>query len=679
MSIRYLAVGPFEVVARIGSGGMADVFKAVDSRDGRTVALKVPKADREIRAAEHAGALIQQQLSAFDGRVPAVYEIHESLENEMYIAMEYVAGEDLADRIGRGRLEPREAVRIAIELCELLVTAQRFTRSVDGRTDHGIVHGDLKPKNVRLTDQGAVKVLDFGIAKALSRTRPLTRNEFGSLPYSSPERIETGNVDAQSDLWSVSVVLYEMLSGQQPFRADSTRRLEEHIRLRGSYDPLPESCPATLAMILRKALAPGLDRRYATAGMLRDDLREYLGGRATLAQAEAVALAAQVTKRGALPTPSTNGTHHDAATARTVNGNGADLSATRRTLSPVVNGNGASSETRRTLPKLSVVPSPAVAAVPAPATTLAPAKPARRFRMRWWFVPLVAAIGLIANETLVVAAANDLRGTLPGLRGGQSEVVWKMYRQLSARSLLKVGALVLAGDVKDWFVAAADERIADYRSGAPTIRESGWREAATWLGHAASIAPGDRGIRARILLCRGHLARINGVAAKGRSSADAPVYFNEATRAFEQAGELRPHWPDPNLGLASTYAYGLESPEQAHEALNRAEDDGYTLGNRDIAMLGDGYRLRAERAWSRAGEFSDQPREDKFLGGIRRDCEQALEQYDTAPTYGDVSRNIRAVEDLLAKVEERENDLRREKLRRSGLGILAPLFGRRSM
>jgi serine/threonine protein kinase len=677
MSIRYTDVDSYKVLARIGSGGMADVFKAVDTRDGRTVALKIPKADRGIREAERAGAELQLRLSEVDGRVPAVYEIGESNESEMYIAMEYVAGEDLADRIGRGALEPREAARIAIELCELLAAAQKFTRTIDGRTDQGIVHGDLKPKNVRLGENGVVKVLDFGIAKALSRTRPLTRNEFGSLPYSSPERIESGNVDAQSDLWAVSVVLYEMLSGRQPFRGDSTRRLEEHIRLRASAEPLPENCPPLLAAILRKALAPDLTRRYASALLLRDDLRAFLDGRATLAQVEAVALLAQATRRGsAAPTPARN---HEGETRRTLNGSGA---ATRRTFEPIANGHGASSETRRTLsvPHIPVAPTPAPSPVPVAATAAVPSAAKRRhLHLRWWAVPALVGIALVANEAQVMAAAGSLRSTLPGLRSGQSEVVWKMYQQLASRSFLRVGTFALAGDVKDWFVAAADERIADFRSGTPTIRESGWREASTWLGHAAALSPGDRSIRARALLCRGHLARINGVAEKSRGSADATKDINEAARSFEAAAQLRPRWPDASLGLASTYAYGLEDPEQAREALNRAEDDGYTPGNREVAMLGDAYRLRAERTWAREGEFSDLPHEDKYLGGIRHDCEQALEQYDTVPTYGDVSRNIRNVEDLLAKVDSRTGDLRRERLRKAGFGILAPLFGRRSM
>ena len=173
MSVRYHSVGPYEVLSRLGSGGMADVLKAVDGRDGRTVALKIPKTEPGVREAEREGARIQVQLSEIDPRVPRVFEIEESAESEMYIAMEYVEGEDLSERIRRGPLDPREAARIAAELCELLTAAQHCSPT---GTRQGIVHGDLKPKNVRLEPGGGVKVLDFGIAKALSLTRPLTRN-----------------------------------------------------------------------------------------------------------------------------------------------------------------------------------------------------------------------------------------------------------------------------------------------------------------------------------------------------------------------------------------------------------------------------------------------------------------------------------------------------------------------
>jgi len=669
MSVRYHSVGPFAIVSRLGSGGMADVLQAVDSRNGRTVALKIPKSDAGVRAAEREGALIQMRLSEIDPRVPRVFEIEESAEDEMYIAMEYVAGEDLSERIRRGPMEPREAVRIAVELCGLLCTAQGFTRTVDGRTHVGIVHGDLKPRNVRLEPDGRVRVLDFGIAKALSLTRPLTRNEFGSLPYSSPERIESGNVDAHSDLWSVSVVLYEMLTGQQPFRGESTRRLEDFIRSRARPDEMPAACPAALAAVLRKALAPALDRRYASAAAMRDDLAAFLDGRPTRALADLdAAIAYEATRRTA---PSANG----------------DADATRRTLGPADGGpvDDAHGDTRRTVaagdadatvrsitPLAPMTPPVAPAPVAAPA---APPAPRRRSWFRWWRLALVGAVLLIANEAQVLSAASELKRALPALPRGEADAVWKRYRQLDSRSFLRIGTAGLGGDVRDWFVASADQLIADYRSDTPVIREAGWTRAAGLLARAAAIAPGDRAIRARLVYCRGHLARIHAQAA-GRRPADAQQYFNEAIAAFEEAARLDARWLDPQLALARMYVYGLADPEAARTALARAGDDGYALGNRDVAMLGDGYRLRAEKTWSRAPDFRDLPQEGKYLDSVRDDCRRALEHYESVPAYGEVSRNVRKVEELLRKVDAREHEMRVASLRRMGLGILAPLFGK---
>ena len=157
------------------------------------------------------------------------------------------------------------------------------------------------------------------------------------------------------------------------------------------------------------------------------------------------------------------------------------------------------------------VASGAAAAAEAPGPRAA--KPAaaqagrRRFRFRWRLFAVIVGMILVANEAQVMSAAGELKSALPGLPRGESEAVWKRYRQLGSRSLLGIGMLGLAGSVKDWFVAAADELIADYRSDTPVIRENGWREAASLLGHAASMAPRDRAIRARLLYCRGQLAR----------------------------------------------------------------------------------------------------------------------------------------------------------------------------
>src|SRR6476620_7223498 len=254
MTTVFQRVGPYDIVREIGRGGMAAVFLADDSRHARQVALKlVPigqdREAREILDAERSGARLQAQLAEACGLVPRVFE--EGDEPPYYfIAMEYVHGENLSDLIARGPVPAVESTRIASELCRFLDTAHRFKTSIDGREFWSLVHGDLKPRNVRLSDNGDIKVLDFGIAKALSLSRKVTRNDFGSMPYLSPERLESTEVDAQSDLWAVGVILYELLSGLPPFHAPDTRRLEHEIRAGYGRRPLPGTCPTGLQAIV---------------------------------------------------------------------------------------------------------------------------------------------------------------------------------------------------------------------------------------------------------------------------------------------------------------------------------------------------------------------------------------------------------------------------------------------
>ena len=149
-----------------------------------------------------------------------------------------------------------------------------------------MVHGDIKPKNIRIDAHGEVRVLDFGIAKALSLSRRLTRNEFGSVPYASPERLDSGEVNVGSDLWSLAVMLYEMVTGMQPYQADSTERLERMIRSRIAPPPAPDPCPEPLRRILIKAMAPDPDLRYPSAREFGADLEAFRAGTPVAAMAE---------------------------------------------------------------------------------------------------------------------------------------------------------------------------------------------------------------------------------------------------------------------------------------------------------------------------------------------------------------------------------------------------------
>src|SRR5262245_59552514 len=202
-------IGRFGIQNKLGRGGMADVYLALDTVSGDRVALKLIEhsddADtRDFIAAERRGAELQRRLAAVDSRVVQIYGLGD-LDGYFYVAMEYIDGQDLAEWLRRGAVIPEFAVDTAMAVAETLMHAHTLEVSIEGKDYHGIVHGDIKPKNIRIDSHGEVRVIDFGIAKALSLSRKLTRNEFGSVPYASPERLDSGEVNAASDLWSLAV------------------------------------------------------------------------------------------------------------------------------------------------------------------------------------------------------------------------------------------------------------------------------------------------------------------------------------------------------------------------------------------------------------------------------------------------------------------------------------------
>ena len=265
-------LGKYEILSKLGRGGMADVYLAEDTEHGRKVALKViekgPDADsQESIDAERRGSALQAKLAAIDARVVQIFEA-DNMDGYFGVAMEYVEGEDLSDLIRAGALPVDQAVDIALAICETLQHAHTLEVTIDGKEYRGIVHGDIKPKNIRIDTQNRVRVMDFGIAKALSLSRKLTRNEFGSVPYASPERLDSGDVNFMSDLWSLGVMLYEMVAGSQPYQAESTERLERMIRAGIPAPPAPDPCPEALRRILLKCMQPQADQRYPSAAAL---------------------------------------------------------------------------------------------------------------------------------------------------------------------------------------------------------------------------------------------------------------------------------------------------------------------------------------------------------------------------------------------------------------------------
>ncbi len=635
--------GPYRLIRRLGRGGMADVYLARNHATGADVALKVveQKGDRdsrEICEAERRGAALQQQFSAVDAHVPQVHDSG-TRDGYFYIEMEYVEGEDLAERIGRGPLPPGEAAWIAAELCEFLERAHAFEAVVDGAPLRGIIHADIKPKNVRLNAAGDVKVLDFGIAKGLALSRKLTRNDFGSLAYLSPERLDSGEVDVHADYWSVGVLLYEMLAAAAPFEAETNSKLEALIRQRQPPSALPASCPPALARIVLKMLAGDIRRRYHSAAEMAADLAAFRDGAESQADREwAGEAASDETQRTATALPDPDATRRS-TTADDIGSDRVESEATRRTL-PETKGSH---------------PVAAVAANTGPGRGKGPG-PTSKVK-RWLAVAaVVAGIGIVGNETVVWSAARELQVTLATGQGSEVQGVWDRYQDLSHRSLLGIGLASVRAPLKERLRTQADRVIADFRQDEPTVREAQWRDAANWLSDLLHLDPADRTAAARLRYCEAQLQRIDGEARK-RKKQPAAQALRDAVSRFEDAARLDTRWPDPYLGLARTYIYGLEDVDKAVGSMHEAEQRGYRPGNRELVQLADGYRTRADRMRREAQSVKGLEQERSCLQKAADDYTQAMQIYGQAIGFGEASSAVRQVQARLDDVQKRLAEL----------------------
>jgi serine/threonine protein kinase len=558
--------GRYQIVRKLAGGGMGRVFLAYDPILNRQVGLKLIDAggDRDsldVIAAERRGATLQDQLAKREasGRVAQIFDVGER-EGYFYIAMEYIEGEDLSELVSRGPLPPDRAVGIALDILDVLIKAHSFQTVIEDRPHRGIIHGDIKPRNIRITTGGHVKVLDFGIAKAVSMTRSITFNQFGSIPYSSPERLQTGDMDARSDVWAVAIVLFEMLTGKSYFEAEASSKLEWMIRNYKALQPAMATIHPGLKEVLARALDPDINRRFASAATFEAALHEY--------------------QRYGIPSPTGS----------------TDADATRRTAFP-----NPPDYTRRS----STPPSRPVKPPVAPASIRKLNGPG--FRMprnlaRGVIVSLVAlflvTVFIIVYEFRMMANARALgrqidSGQITLEQGAEA------YKALAAKSFFVLPLYSARNSLRDRYVAEADRVLADYREASEStpVYLTDWQRADSALNAAAAITPDDKSVRGKSELVAGYLS----LSHRDRRKRLIPDY-RSARADFEAARNLLPHSPDPHLGLALLYMHDGEL-EKAQYELDESKRNGFTPGRRELSALADTYKRRGER-WMAAGQHA---------------------------------------------------------------------------
>ena len=301
-------LGPYEVTAQIGVGGMGEVYRATDTKLKRDVAVKVLPA--EVASDSERLARFQREAEVLASlnhpNIAAIYGLEDSADTKALV-MELVEGPTLADRIAQGAIPIDEALPIAKQIAEALEAAH----------EQGIIHRDLKPANVKVRPDGTVKVLDFGLAKAMEPTAAMSASAsmsptittpamtqmgmiLGTAAYMSPEQAKGRVADKRSDVWAFGAVLYEMLTGKRAFAGeDVSDTMASVLKADTDWDALPASVPANVVTVIRRCLQRDRGDRVRDIG----DVTLALKGAFETASAqvdEAVAIA-QPTWRRALP------------------------------------------------------------------------------------------------------------------------------------------------------------------------------------------------------------------------------------------------------------------------------------------------------------------------------------------------------------------------------------------
>ena len=623
--------GSYQIIRKLARG-MTDVYLAFDAETSRYAVLKIVEESGDaftqlILEAERRGADLQRQLREADSRVIEIYE-YGSRDGYFFIAMQYIEGRTVAQILSEEkRIDPARAAKFAVEILSQLGKLHSFTAEIDGQR-RSVVHGDIKPSNVQIGSDDELRLLDFGIAKALTFTHSRTHMSLGSPSYCSPERLSRGLVDLHADLWAVGVTLYEMVAGSPPYQAEDTRKLEALIQSRRPPRALPDECPAGMKAILNKALAGDLHLRYVSATAFENDLRSFLQERPTVAEGE------RRTAWRSNPTVEKTRFHVPARVS--------SMAAT----------------VKRSVLKL---------------------KPERAKRVASVLSILVALCwGLFAGLLVCVPAGYYYRfwresgplRRIPDYARSSIAVInsdWDLFQRIQRQNAFLGDlspAMRLGPALRSGLLQSADEIIERYRNSSdPVLADFDWPKAAVCLDHALEMDRNDRSARGKLALANGY---INLIRADTEQSNARTASTRAAQQNFQEAVALLPRSPDPHLGLARIYVYWLKNVGKAMAELHEAAGRGFQPGPRELEEEADGYRFRAgaELADARRAHGKSQASEERYLRLAQRDFDRARQLYEPIQGFSNVSLALRQVDDDDRARQELNDALKKPPVRR---------------
>jgi len=261
-------VSHYKILEKLGEGGMGEIYKASDTKLKRTVALKfLPSSFSSDKNAKKRFIHEAQSASALDHpNICTIYEIGETDNGELFIAMPCYEGETLKEKISKRPLEIEDAVSIILQICEGLEKAH----------NNGIIHRDIKPANIFVTTDGIVKILDFGLAKSRGQSQ-LTQlgATLGTIDYMSPEQAVGNNIDQRTDIWSLGIIFYEMLTGELPFKGEYEQIVIYSI-INSGFEPVKtfrSDIQHEIELIIENTLKKDPDLRYTKISELNEDLK----------------------------------------------------------------------------------------------------------------------------------------------------------------------------------------------------------------------------------------------------------------------------------------------------------------------------------------------------------------------------------------------------------------------